>query len=101
MLFAPEEDVFDGIVIETTDGERFVDASAVDRIFERCVLTALTPIRRGHCRPPEPGPPSTRTTPRSAPAGRFATSTCGCSAREAGYKEESGEKEMKDEDGKR
>ena len=43
VLFVEQEDVFDGIVIGTGDGERFVDSSDVDRIFERCVFTTLTP----------------------------------------------------------
>jgi hypothetical protein len=42
VLFVPEEDVFDGIVIDTDDGERFVARDDVDRIHERCVLTTLT-----------------------------------------------------------
>lgn len=42
VLFVQEEDVFDGIVIQTGSGPRFVDADQVDRIYERCVMTLLS-----------------------------------------------------------
>src|SRR5207237_10863141 len=63
VLFLPEEDVFDGIVIDAKDGQRFIDAPDIDRIFERCVLTTLTPgeveaLPRG-----EHGPPAYRADP--------------------------------------
>src|SRR5918998_750865 len=36
------EHIFDGIVIDTPDGQRFVDAPEVARIFERGVLLTIT-----------------------------------------------------------
>jgi hypothetical protein len=36
------EHIFDGIVIDTPDGRRFVDAPEVARIFERAVVLTLT-----------------------------------------------------------
>lgn len=36
------EHIFDGIVIDTPDGRRFVDAPEVDRIFERAVVLTIT-----------------------------------------------------------
>ena len=36
------EHIFDGIVIDTRDGTRFVDAPEVARIFERAVLLTIT-----------------------------------------------------------
>ena len=36
------EHIFDGIVIDTRDGRRFVDAPEVARIFERAVLLTIT-----------------------------------------------------------
>ena len=36
------EHIFDGIVIETPDGRRFVDAPEVARIFERAVVLTIT-----------------------------------------------------------
>lgn len=36
------EHIFDGIVIDTPDGRRFVDAPEVARIFERAVVLTIT-----------------------------------------------------------
>jgi hypothetical protein len=36
------EHIFDGIVIDTPDGRRFVDAPEVARIFERAVVLNIT-----------------------------------------------------------
>jgi len=36
------EHIFDGIVIDTPNGRRFVDAPEVARIFERAVLLTIT-----------------------------------------------------------
>jgi hypothetical protein len=41
------EHIFDGIVIDTRDGRRFVDAPEVARIFERGVLLAITAAEAG------------------------------------------------------
>jgi hypothetical protein len=57
VLAVPQEDVFDGIVIQTAQGPRFVDAPDVDRIFERGVLTTLTVEQATALPPHEQGPP--------------------------------------------
>lgn len=57
VLFVQEEDVFDGIVVQTGDGARFVDASDVDGIFERCVITSLSLEQAKALPPPETAPP--------------------------------------------
>jgi hypothetical protein len=57
VLFVQEEDVFDGIVIKTSDGPRFVDSDQVDRIYERCVMTTLSPEDAKSLPPPTEGPP--------------------------------------------
>jgi hypothetical protein len=57
VLFVQEEDVFDGIVVQTGDGARFVDASDVDSIFERCVITSLSLEQAKALPPPETAPP--------------------------------------------
>ncbi len=36
------EHIFDGVVIDTPDGRRFVDAPEVARIFERAVILTIT-----------------------------------------------------------
>ncbi len=56
VLFVPEEDVFDGIVIQTADGPRFIDADRVDSIYERCVLTSLSLGESKTLPPPEHAP---------------------------------------------
>jgi hypothetical protein len=57
VLFVVEEDIFEGIVVETHEGLRFVDRDDVDRIFERCVLTTLTAEQARALPPPESGAP--------------------------------------------
>jgi hypothetical protein len=42
VLADESEDVFDGIVVETDDGDRFVDADEVDRLYERAVVLKLS-----------------------------------------------------------
>jgi uncharacterized protein YrrD len=57
VLAAPDEDIFDGIVLDTSvlpGGHRFVDAEQVEEIFERGVLLKID--RRESESLPEPGP---------------------------------------------
>jgi hypothetical protein len=42
VLEVPEEQIFDGIVIRTPSGERFVDAPDVDGVYERAVVLTIT-----------------------------------------------------------
>jgi hypothetical protein len=41
VLVVREKDIFDGIVIRTDDGDRFVDAPEVSRIYERGVVLSI------------------------------------------------------------
>ena len=41
VLAVPEKDIFDGIVINTSGGRRFVDAPEVGRIYERGVMLGI------------------------------------------------------------
>jgi hypothetical protein len=66
VLYVEAEDVFDGIVIQTQDGLRFVDADQVDQIYERCVITTLTPEQASRLPLPEGGPPVFRVDPAEA-----------------------------------
>ena len=43
------EHIFDGIVIDTPDGRRFVDAPEVARIFERAVVLTITAEEARRC----------------------------------------------------
>jgi hypothetical protein len=57
VLAVPEDDIFDGIVLDTTvlpGGHRFVDADQVEEIFERGVLLKID--RAAAERLPEPTP---------------------------------------------
>ena len=56
VLYVAAEDVFDGIVVHTPDGLRFVDASDVDRIYERRVITSLSPEDAKALAAPEDAP---------------------------------------------
>jgi hypothetical protein len=57
VLAEPDEDIFDGLVLDTSvlpGGHRFVDAPEVEEIFERGVVLTLDAVAaRGL---PEPGP---------------------------------------------
>jgi hypothetical protein len=43
VLAVVEEDIFDGLVLDTPSGHRFADAPHVQEIFDRAVILALTP----------------------------------------------------------
>ena len=53
VLHVEDLDVFDGLVVQTAQGTRFVDADQVSRIFTSHVLTTLTPAEAADL--PEPG----------------------------------------------
>jgi hypothetical protein len=71
VLFVQEEDVFDGIVIQTGGGLRFVDADQVDRIYERCVMTLLSSEEAQTLPPPTDGPPVYAADPTDAQGTSF------------------------------
>lgn len=57
VLAAPDQDIFDGLVLDTSvlpGGHRFVDADQVEEIFERGVLLKID--RQESESLPEPGP---------------------------------------------
>lgn len=49
-------DIFDGIVVDTDDGERFVDAPEVASIYERAVILTIYRHRIDELSEPTPGP---------------------------------------------
>jgi hypothetical protein len=64
------ERIFDGIIMEDTQGElRFVDAPEVERIAERGVTLTLSAAQAAELPHPEKGPKVLRANPR---AGRLA-----------------------------
>ncbi len=56
VLSVPENDIFDGLILETPDGERFVDAANVDALYERGVVLALSTEDARDLPEPTPGP---------------------------------------------
>jgi hypothetical protein len=70
-LYVEAEDVFDGIVISTAGGERFVDAPDCAGIFQRCVHTTLTPEQAKALQPPAAAPPVYKTDPGEGSGGSF------------------------------
>lgn len=60
-----ESDVFDGIVVATRAGERFVDASRVDGVYEYAVVLALTSDEARSL----PGPPKVPPVIQVGPEG--------------------------------
>jgi hypothetical protein len=63
------EDIFDGIVIRTDDGDRFVDAPEVARITEQRVTLSIDAAEAAALPAHEPGAPQYAANPR---AGRLA-----------------------------
>jgi hypothetical protein len=56
VLQVPEVDVFDGIVIATKDGLRFIDADAVERITRSYIRCSLDDEQAGQLQPPDGAP---------------------------------------------
>ncbi len=56
VLADAEADIFDGLVLETPDGERFADAPAVGDLFERAAYLDLTAAQARHLHAPDANP---------------------------------------------
>jgi hypothetical protein len=56
VLAVEEEDIFEGIIIETHHGDRYVDEAAIDDIFDHQVLLKLDSTAAGNLPAPTPGP---------------------------------------------
>jgi len=65
------EHIFDGIVMHTEAGERFVDAPEVARIAERAVTLSLDGRQAAALPEYEPGAPEYSANPTSGRLGRF------------------------------
>ena len=66
VLAAEDEDIFDGIVLDTSilpGGHRFADADQVEEIFERGVLLKLTREEAERLPEPSPSPATLEVTP--------------------------------------
>ena len=56
VLQVPEVDVFDGIVIATKDGLRFIDADYVQQITRSSIQTSLDDVQASQLAPPDGAP---------------------------------------------
>lgn len=52
VLAVPDDDIFDGLILDTPEGERFVDAEGVRDIHERGVVLDLGPEEAHQLHPP-------------------------------------------------
>lgn len=65
VMIVREKHLFDGIVIRTDRGERFVDAPEVDEIFERLVTLKIDAARAAELPKPSANPGAMRIDARS------------------------------------
>jgi hypothetical protein len=56
VLADEEKDIFDGLVVGTADGDRYVEGAAVREIFERGVMLELSAAQAADLPQPEAGP---------------------------------------------
>ena len=73
VLAAPNIDMFDGIIIDTTPrpgGHRFVDAPEVDAIYENGVTLKIDAATAANLPKPGPNPGAIRAGAADFPAGR-------------------------------
>jgi hypothetical protein len=71
VLENPREHIFDGIVITTSNGERFVDAPEVARIAERRVTLSIDAAEAAALPPPDPGAPEFKANLSGGRLSRF------------------------------
>jgi hypothetical protein len=56
VLADEETDIFDGLIVDTRDGERFVDAPNVAELYERAVVLTLSSDDAQHMPEPSASP---------------------------------------------
>ena len=66
VLADEREDIFDGVVITTPHGDRFVDAPEVDAIFEHALVLEIDAAEAARLPPPTRNPGVLRATPDDA-----------------------------------
>jgi len=71
VLENPREHIFDGIVIDTPKGLRFVDAPEVGRIAERLVTLTIDAGEAAALPEPDPGAPEFHANPAAGRLARF------------------------------
>jgi hypothetical protein len=73
VMAAPNLDMFDGIVFDTTagpGGHRFVDAPEVGQIYERGVVLKIDAVEAADLKPPEANPGALKVNPADLTGGR-------------------------------
>ncbi len=73
VMAAPNLDMFDGIVFDTTagpGGHRFVDAPEVGQIYERGVVLKIDAAEAANLKPPEANPGALKVNPADLGGGR-------------------------------
>ena len=70
VLDNPREQIFDGIVVSTDDGQRFVDAPEVARITEQRITLSIDAAAAAELTLYEPGAPEYRANPKAGRLGR-------------------------------
>lgn len=63
VLADAESDIFDGLIVDTREGDRFVDAPRVAELYERAVLLSLSSDDAQHMPEPTPSPAVMEPTP--------------------------------------
>jgi hypothetical protein len=63
VLADTEADIFDGLIVDTRDGDRFVDAPNVAEIYQRAVVLSLSSDDSQHMPEPTPSPAYMEPTP--------------------------------------
>jgi hypothetical protein len=71
VLATDREDIFDGIVIRTGNGRRFVDAPEVGHIAERRVTLSIDAAEAAQLPPPEKGGQEFQANPAAGRWSRF------------------------------
>lgn len=63
VLAVPDDDIFDGLILDTDEGDRFVDADNVGELYERAVFLKLDPDQARHLPEPTASPAVLEPTP--------------------------------------
>ena len=63
VLAAEDEDIFDGLIVDTREGDRFVDAEHAARLYERGVVLDVRGDEAHHLPDPSAGPATLGVTP--------------------------------------
>jgi hypothetical protein len=63
VLAVPDDDIFDGLILDTPDGDRFVDADRAGELYERGVVLALSADELHHLPEPTVSPAALEARP--------------------------------------